>query len=76
MHLSGHLSSYVSPAPARSHTQVKGYINRIMVEYAFNPWKSDRGCGGGECLGRERRDKLCGFIEKIEKARFYALDRC
>ena len=68
---------YVLHPLARAHTQVKGYINRIMVEFSFNPKPGSRGVGGpgaegGQSLGRDRRDRLCGFIERLEKARFCA----
>lgn len=47
--------------------QVKGFINRIIVETG----NSNFGRGvGGSCvkLGRDKRDKLCGFLERLDRA--------
>ena len=47
---------------------VKGFINRIMVEGASGARVGARHSGGG-ALGRERRDMLCMYIERLDQCR-------
>jgi hypothetical protein len=47
--------------------QVKVFINRIIVETGNSNFG---GCVGGSSvkLGRDKRDKLCGFLERLDRA--------
>jgi len=51
--------------------QVKGFINRIMIQHSGNMRAGSAGSAGQFNLGRERREKLCVFIERLEQASYF-----